>query len=99
MNAGMARVHESHFGPPSEHIDVAKFIQSVIDAECRNSTAYSVLSSGDSIPCEETSRQLDTAQSQSVASEYRYELTHPSSVLLLKLNALEQRIGHKSLTL
>jgi snRNA-activating protein complex subunit 3 len=35
MNAGMAYAHESHFGPPSEPIQISSFIQQVIDLESR----------------------------------------------------------------
>ncbi|KZT26698.1 hypothetical protein NEOLEDRAFT_1146996 [Neolentinus lepideus HHB14362 ss-1] len=33
MNAGMSHAHESHFGPPSEPIDVAAFVQASKDAK------------------------------------------------------------------
>ncbi|KII92802.1 hypothetical protein PLICRDRAFT_37596 [Plicaturopsis crispa FD-325 SS-3] len=44
MNQAMAHAHESHFGPPSQPIDVAQFIQSAVALKTRDTKPTDVFS-------------------------------------------------------
>lgn len=72
MNAGMAHAHESRFGPPSEHIDIQKFIQTATDIESNDTNPTNVFStSPESLFQLESWKQLSTDQQNDVADECR----------------------------
>lgn len=73
MNAGMAHSHESHFGPPSDPIDITQFIQAATELETEIPNSIPVFAtSPSSIAGYEAMEQLPREYKQSIMEECRF---------------------------
>lgn len=69
----MSHSYESHFGPPSDQIDIAQFIEAATVLETRTPASILVFStSPSSVAGFEEFDQLPEDQKESIASECRY---------------------------
>jgi snRNA-activating protein complex subunit 3 len=83
MNAGMAQSYESQFGPASNQIDVAQFIQAATELETQTSVYMPIFSpSPRSVAGFDAMGQLPEEYHDSIAEECRYVLYLSVDVLI-----------------